>query len=213
MIQTHKPSSAFGKWLMKYRMIIIIASFFILVPIVFVVSLYLGDYLRNKDVNFGDIRAKNIKDSTLVIEESTSHEVITLDSNDLTVSIKLKSILKPEYIDEVGNYKFKVKYATKNNKSISNLSVSLVLHTQWIDTTSDVKAVNPSTSYGSDQSITYSHILPRTPLPFVTITSPDLYVMVTYQVESVLGSMETYTTFYKVNLKGLTPSDVIDANK
>lgn len=214
MVPLHQPKSSFGKWLLKYRLLITLLSIFILIPVIFVIALYVGDYLKYKKVSFDDQVITQFESTSLTYEQETLHEEINLVNTDLIVKIKLESILVPEYSDETGNYVFKSKYEEVPNKSVSNVRITMILQTDWMDAKSQPYQTSLAKSYGSStQMLIFSEMLPTSPLLFVKVERPHLYVKVTYDINLGLGQNETREVYYKAVLKGLTPSYEIDNNK
>ncbi|VEU82576.1 hypothetical protein [Acholeplasma hippikon] len=213
MVPLHQPKSTFGKWLLKYRLILTILGIFILVPAAFVIALYVGDYLKYQKVTFDDVVVSKFEKSYLTTESSTNHEEINLENADLIVKIKLDSFLIPEYYDESGYYTFKAKYVEQVNKLVSSVQITLVLQTDWMDAKSNPYSISLSKNYSSQHSVAFNHILPQSPLWFVKVERPNLYVKVTYQIDLGLGQTELREAFFKTSLVGLTPSTEIDNNK
>ncbi len=212
MLPKHEPQSKFGKWLLKYRLLITVFLFVFLVPLAFIVALYLGDYLKYQSVVFGEDTISDFESTYITIEENTNHEEINLETDELIYKIKLVSIVIPEFTDDPGSYSFRVKYEAKPNKTVSAISATLILQTEWIDAKSQPRNVSTGLNYGSVQPVTFNKILPVSPLWFVTVERPYLYVKITYQIAISMGQQETRTHYFKTNLVGLTPSTVIDAN-
>lgn len=212
MIPKHEPRSSFGAWLLKYRLLIILSTFIILIPIAFVAALYIGDYLKYKEVNFSlpnaevqDLRSE-FETSTLITEDETNHQVIKMENSDLIIYIKLDDILVREYVDTHGYYKFFTKWESKRGNDTTGVNVTFVLQTQWINGKSAPLSFAPTKTYpNNSREVTYDTILPQTPLWFVTVESPDLYVKVTYTSSFGLGGSEQKTAYFKASLLGITP--------
>lgn len=212
MIPKHEPKSSFGAWLLKYRLTIILLTFIILIPIAFVAALYIGDYLKYKEVNFAQPSAEQselvseFQTSTLIIEEETEHQVIKLENSDLIIYIKLDDILVQEYVDTHGYYKFFTKWESKRGNDISGVNLTYVLQTQWINGKSLPHSFAPTKTYPNNpREITYDVILPQSPLWFVTVERPDLYIKVTYTSSYGMGGSEQKTSYFMASLLGITP--------
>src|SRR5690554_6383589 len=104
MLPKHQPHSKFGKWLLKYRLKIILFSFVILVPIIFVIALDVGDYLRYKDVEFNDNVVSKFQTSYITLEDETNHQMINLETDEVLIQIKLIDYMKLEYYDYNNEY-------------------------------------------------------------------------------------------------------------
>ncbi len=212
MIPKHEPRSSFGAWLLKYRLAIILFSFIILIPIAFVIALYVGDYLKYKEVNFAPANAqqseivKEFETSDLVIEDDTEHQVIKYENSDLIIYIKIDEILVREFIDTHGFYKIFAKWESKRGNDISGVSLTVVLQTQWINGKSAPLTFSPAKTYPNNpREITYDAKLPQSPLWFVTVERPDLYVKVSYTSTFGLGGSGPKTNYFKSSLLGITP--------
>ncbi|MBN3490574.1 hypothetical protein JV173_03495 [Acholeplasma equirhinis] len=212
MLPKHEPTSKFGKWLNKYRLLIILILFIVVVPVAFVVSLYLGDYLKYKAVTFGNESITEFQGYELLTEDDTNHQVITIKTTDLTYSIKWMSYTTPLYDDETGTYVFRVKYEEHSNKFVSNVQATLILQTQWINAKSQPKPIVTQETYSTNQNINFNYVLPKSPLWFVTVEMPDLYVKLSYDIQYGLGTIETKVSYHKIDLINLIPANQIGTN-
>ncbi|WP_025724623.1 hypothetical protein [Acholeplasma granularum] len=211
MVPAHKPSSKFGKWLLKYRLKLILFSFLVIIPIIFVVSLYLGDYLRNKNVIFDETKITNFKSTSLIQEDLTNHDVIQLHTDDVVIEIKLINYNYINYYDETdGKFVFKTRYYEKTNKTINNLKVDLVIQTDWINAKSIQQNIPTTKTFGSDKSISFNHVLPQKPLLFISVNHPNLYVKVSYNLSLPLDQVESKTHYFKTYLGDVTPTTITD---
>lgn len=213
MLPIHEPRSKFGKWLLKYRFLIIILTFVIVIPVAFVIALYVGDYLKYRSVSFDDTLISDFNSTYITTEDTTLHEEINLETNDLIIKIKLKSILVPEYYDDTnGAYTFRAKYQPKSGRTVSALTTTMILQTDWINMKSNPKNLNLTESYSSIQIISFNHILPSYPLWFVTVQRPHLYVKISYHLTIGMSQEEIKTFYFKTDLTNLIPSDITDLN-
>lgn len=211
MLPKHQPHSKFGKWLLKYRLKIILFSFVILVPIVFVIALYVGDYLRYKNVEFNDNVVSKFQTSYITLEDETYHQIINLETDEVLIQIKLIDYMTLEYYDDTnGHYTFKVRHEVKSNAHIHDIKVNFVIQTNWVNAKSDVIPVPLSTTFGTNRRIAYNYVLPQSPLWFVTVTDPFLYVEVSYQKEYAMNHEETVHHYFKTYLGDITPTTVTD---
>lgn len=211
MLPKHQPHSKFGKWLLKYRLKIILFSFVILVPIVFVIALYVGDYLRYKNVEFSDNVVSKFQTSYITLEDETYHQIINLETDEVLIQIKLIDYMTLEYYDDTnGHYTFKVRHEVKPNAHIHDIKVNFVIQTHWVNAKSDVIPVPLSTTFGTNRRIAYNYVLPQSPLWFVTVTDPFLYVEVSYHKEYAMDHEETVHHYFKTYLGDITPTTVTD---
>lgn len=211
MLPKHQPHSKFGKWLLKYRLKIILFSFVILVPILFVIALYVGDYLRYKNVEFNDNVVSKFQTSYITLEDETYHQIINLETDEVLIQIKLIDYMTLEYYDDTnGHYTFKVRHEVKSNAHIHDIKVNFVIQTNWVNAKSDVIPVPLSTTFGTNRRIAYNYVLPQSPLWFVTVTDPFLYVEVSYHKEYAMDHEETVHHYFKTYLGDITPTTVTD---
>jgi hypothetical protein len=212
MVPKIEPKSKFGKWLLKYRLKIILFSFIVVIPVVFVVALYVGDYLRHSSVDFEGKKISNFKTSYMTVESETNHQIINLETNEVIVQIKLIDYLIPEYYDDTnGHYTFKVKYEVKSGSHIHAVSAKFILQTDWINARSNVINVPMTETFGTNRRISFNHVLPQAPLWFVDVKAPYLYVELEYHVDLALGQEETVVHYFKTYLGNITPTNVTDA--
>jgi hypothetical protein len=212
MVPKIEPKSKFGKWLLKYRLKIILFSFVVVIPVVFVVALYVGDYLRHSSVDFEGKVISNFKTSYMTEETSTNHQIINLETNEVIVQIKLIDYLIPEYYDDTnGHYTFKVKYEVKSGSHIHAMSAKFILQTDWINARSNVTNIPMSETFGTNRRISFNHVLPQAPLWFIDVKAPYLYVELEYHIDLALGQEETVVHYFKTYLGNITPTNVTDA--
>lgn len=211
-----KPKSNIGKWLIKYRLMILLIAVLFIVPVITITTLYVVNYTKYQKVQFNDKTVTNFKSSYITIEDEKEHYEINFEMDHLIVKVKIMSIKKPIYDvkdpqheDERGNYIFQAKYVKKGNSNVSNVSLSLVLQTNWFDAKSDVKTFNLNTNYSSNQIVTFNQYLPKSPLWFVRVNSPILYAKVSYDLEIGIGK-DNKSAYFKNDLKGIVPSNIID---
>ncbi|MFA5692045.1 MAG: hypothetical protein WC907_00385 [Acholeplasmataceae bacterium] len=214
-----KPKSSISKWLLKYRLMILLIAVLFVIPLITITTLYVVNYTKYQKVVFNDKTIKNFKSSYITIEDEKEHYEINFEMDHLIVKVKVMSIKKPiydvkdpEHEDERGNYIFQAKYVKKGNSNVSNVSLSLILQTDWFDAKSDVKTFNLSTNYSSNQTVAFNQYLPKRPLWFVTVNSPILYAKVSYDLELGIGS-DNKSNYFKNNLKEIIPSNIIDDEK
>jgi hypothetical protein len=212
MIPKHEPRSSFGAWLLKYRLLIIIITFVVVIPIAFVAALYIGDYIKYKDVDFSlpNAQEKEIVstflDAKIKLEDETEHQVIVFENDDLIIYIKLDEIVKQQYVDTNGFYKFYTRWESKRGNDISNVNVTFILQTQWINAKSSPVTFPLNKTYpNAPREIIFNAKLPQSPLWFVTVERPDLYVKVTYDREIGLTGSEAQKVYFKSSLLGITP--------
>ncbi|CDR31081.1 Uncharacterised protein [Acholeplasma oculi] len=213
MLPKHQPQSKFGKWLLKYRLKLFLFIFIIVVPVTFIIALYLGDYLKYKNVDFGNDIQSNFLSSYITYEDETNHEIINLETPDLIVQVKLISFHIPEFYDETnGHYTIRAKYKTKNNVHIHGFETVFLLQTDWMNAKSEPLNMALTENFSTNRMISFNHILPHQPLWFVEVQKPNLYSKITYHIELAMDQEVTVNYYFRTDLLGLTPSTVIDEN-
>jgi|SRR5690554_1837504 len=211
MLPKHEPQSKFGRWLLKYRLKIILFSFIVLIPVIFVIALYVGDYLKYKNVDFDGNTTSNFQSTYITLEAETNHQIINLETNEVIIQIKLIDYLIPEYYDDTdGHYTFKVRQTVKTGKHVHEISAKFIIQTDWINAKSNVTTVPMTTTFGTNRKISFNHVLPQSPLWFVNVTDPYLYVELEYHVELALDQEETVTHYFRTYLGDITPTTVTD---
>lgn len=211
MVPKHTPNSKFGRWLLKYRLKLILFAFIVIIPVTFVIALYLGDYLKYKNVDFDGNNVSQFQSTFITTEDESNHEIINLETDELLIQIKLMDMLVPEYYDDTnGHYTFKARQEVKSGKHIQELTVKFVVQAEWINAKSAVTTIPLTNTFGTDRKISFNHILPQSPLWFVNVDAPYLYVEVVYHIELALDQEETVTHYFKTYVGDLTPASQIE---
>lgn len=190
-------------WIHKNRIKLGIWLFLIILPITLVITAYVGSYTTNKSVYF---------DSEITEESIIVRDFIDADElKGISISIEWDAFKKPtenaegELAD--GYYRFIMSYSPKSNYDIGSVKITPVLQTDWKSYRSVGIQRNLSTNDASF-SIDYNYELPKSPLLFVTIEDPNLYLKVEYTY-TVVGQDVTEIEYVKFSLKDLNPNIVI----
>lgn len=215
MVPKAQPRSKFGVWLLKHRFIIIISMFVLLIPIAFVIALYVGDYLRYQNVTFeeGEV-VSNFRTMDYTNEDTDdAHEVLVMETQHVIIYAKLMNIIVPEYIDEldVGRYEFQFRYETKGSVTLQSINIRALLQTDWVDARSEqvINLQPPRDAWSTTRNIDFKYQLPVYPLWFVKVERPLLYVHLSYTYQSGFNT-ETVSTYFKGNLTYITPVNELD---
>ncbi|WP_026400160.1 hypothetical protein [Acholeplasma equifetale] len=204
-----KKQSNFKSWLLKYRVKIGLALLLITLPVAYVTALYLGNYIRYNEVEFDGEKISSFEKTYITIEDETNHEIINLETNDLIIQIKLVEIKQPQY-ENPGYYTFKAKVVDKTDHLIENVQITMILSTKWMNAKSQPRSLYPTNNFSSNISLDFKERLPKSPLWFVTVHQPHLYVKVSYQTPIALEQVKSITHYFSTDLYGLTPSVIVD---
>ncbi len=190
-------------WIHKNRVKIGIWMFLIIVPITLVVTAYIGSYTSNKSVYF---------DLEITEESEKIKDFISIDElKAITLDIEWDALKKPT-LDEDDNlvggyYRFNVSYTPDENYQIQNVKITPVLKTDWKNFTS-VGIQRYIAMNKVSFSVDYNFDLPHSPLLFVTIEEPNLYLKVEYSYTSA-GQTITEVEYVKFPLEDINPNIVI----
>jgi hypothetical protein len=197
--------ASFWMRLHKNRLKIVTITFLIIAPIILVTALYIGSYVGSGRVHFDETKTED----TEMVSEFLALDGLT----PFTLSIEwLELKLPTENADgalEGGYYRFSVAYDLKETYNISNVSVTPVLQTRW----ANIRSLGRNTQIaevGRVVDVPFNHVMPATPLPFVTVDEPTLYLKVQYTQTSVGGTSIEHTEYVVFSLEGLNPGIVLD---
>ena len=200
-IETKK---GFWSWLHRNRLTVVVMSFIILAPLTLVAISYIGSYTSNRIVHFDvteteqSVMIKKFKD----IDEIQGFEIFVEWE-------ELKNAYQAE--DSIlwvgGYYRFNVYYEANPNYTINSIYITPLLQTDWTDMRTVGNKVQ-LTEFERLIAIEFNYHLPVRPLPFVTVSEPNLYLKVEYSV-SYGGNVVSKVEYVKYSLKGLNPYLVI----
>lgn len=203
-----KPT--FWTWLHRNRLKIVTLSFIVILPLALVFTAYIGSYTANRKVYFD----QEITEETEMIKGfMTLDEIDAFSLNVIWNELKHPTTLPDSDELSGGYFKFHVSYETKENYTVKNVSVIPVLQTDW----KDIRYIGNSwtiktteqTSSSDFKSVSFNHELPFSPLLFVTVSEPNLYMKISYTVTSG-GNDVTHIDYVRFSLKGLNPINVIN---
>jgi len=212
----------FWSWIHQNRLKIVLMSFLVVVPITLFLTIYIGSFVNNNKVHFDQTISEEtvyIKDfikvnpSKLDVDASFYYTIDQID--EFEFYIRWDSFTAPTVNSttgdlENGNYKFKAFYKQNTGFVVSSLNVTPVLQTQWTDIRAlgFSSAIQTSVPGSANININFNYRLPVTPLPFVKIESPMLYLRLNYVVQ-VSGSPITRTAYLQFDLNQINPRLVI----
>ena len=201
-----KPSKSKNlfSFIHQYRLKIVLFSFFVIVPIVFVISLYTATYQTYKKVHF-DVEVG--ADTVFINQFMKMDEIEEFDFSFTWAELKNPKLNLETDELEGGYYKFQMHYTPKSNYQITNLRVTPVLQTMWVDMRSRGNIVSLSTT-AKAFVINFNYDLPITPLWFVKVTDPVLYLRFEYTYQTA-GTPVNKTIYVRILLDDITPIKVI----
>lgn len=191
-------------WIHLNRIKIVMFSFFVVLPIVFVTTLYISTYTTYKKVHF---------DSEVTGETKYIKEFIEMDAiKEFDFIFAWTELRNPKLSTisnelEGGYYRFQMHYTPVSGYQISNLKVTPVLQTMW----SDMRSISaPVTLLTTPKNVlvNFNYELPDSPLWFVTVTDPMLYLKLEYTYTTASTPISK-TVYVRIDLSDLTPNKVI----
>jgi hypothetical protein len=203
-IKGQQKKIGFWAWIHQNRIKIAGFLFIVILPVAFVIAVYVGAYANNNKVHFD-----------AEVTAQTNYVRSFLDTDELeaiTLSIDWTELKNPsETTDPVGYtggyYKFSAYYTAKEGYNVGNVSITPVLQTKWTDMRSMIAQQSLSTSVRSFQ-IDFNFDLPTRPLWFVNVTDPVLYLKVDYTYQTPTGQINK-TEYVSIDLSSLSPDRVI----
>ena len=191
------------KWIHNHRIKVGVWLFLVILPISLIITAYVGSYTSNKSVYFEqEITEESEKIRNFVAADEL--KAITLD-------IEWDALKKPvENNDGIlvqGYYRFDVRYFANGNFDIVSVKITPVLKTDWKNLSS-VGVERPISTNFTTFAIDFNYDLPITPLLFVKVEEPNLYLKVEYTYTSA-GQDVTEVEYVKFPLEDLNPDIVI----
>lgn len=200
--QTKK--TGFWSWVHKYRIKLAGFLFIVILPIAFIVTVYVGAYVNNNKVHF-DVE---VSESTEFI--NSFREIDELDPLYLTFDwIELKYPTLNEDTQEWfgGFYTFSMFYTANEGYNIVSVNATFVLQTQWTEMRQMIAQQTLSTSERYFV-INFNYDLPTRPLWFVNVTDPILYIKLDYTYQTPTGQINT-TEYVHIDLSDFNPESVL----
>ncbi|MFU8792482.1 MAG: hypothetical protein ACNA7K_00500 [Acholeplasmataceae bacterium] len=194
----------FFKWLHYNRIMIVIVLFIIVLPITLTLSIYLGSYLSNRSVHFDP----EVTDETENIRRFDAID----DIEHFELMIDWDSFKRPVSNDQGvltgGYYTFKANYQPAEGFQVTNVMATPVLRTPWMQ----IRSLGQPVLLTNQDRILYidfNHELPVSPLWFVKVTDPILYLKITYTRILANQSEVEETVYIRYPLKDIDPNQVI----
>ncbi len=174
MSQVRKNKRSLGSMISKYRKIIFLTLFFVLLPVILVIGIYSGTKANGEKIRFSEEGA--------VVKASKIEDVSGFNEFNLTIKYtEIAPLYDTEDKDKkIGNkYTFTITY-NKNLHDISNVSVTGVLVAPW-NTYQELKTPQNLTEGRSHSMVfDFKKETPYSPLWFVNVDYPILYLEVKY---------------------------------
>jgi hypothetical protein len=182
--QIQKDSSiSFWSLFHKYRIKIALLSFFVIIPLTLILVAYLGPLNDSKQVTF---------DQTITGTSEFISSFKNLDDiKDLDITLKWTELNLPILNDKEerinGSYTFNFSYTVLDNKNISGVTIQVALKSLYGNVQNVSNPVSISSSVnGTNITVSHNILYPFSPLWFVTINEPIVYLKITYK-ETIPG--------------------------
>lgn len=197
-------------WLHKYRTKLALSLFFIVTPLLLIAIGYITPYRQSTRVSFDN----EITEESVYIRNFKSLEEL----EDITLYFSWLTLVEPienedgDLID--GEMSFRIKYEVENNKDINDITVTTVLqplYTNIRDVAPQPKIIFPfgDTSPRNDFTISHNVLYPFSPMFFVQLNDPILYLKITYkEILSDRIDPVTVTEYIRIPLSDFNPSQV-----
>jgi len=212
---------SFWSWIHRYRLKIVLLSFIIVVPIALILTIYIGSFANNSKVHFDQTETAEtvyIKDFIRInpekLDVGDDFYYIIDQIDEVKIYLRWDQLILPVKNSETGNlengaYKFKAYYTQNSGFVVSSFNVTPVLQTGWTDIRSIGSQVSIQNSIPANANINinFNYRMPVTPLLFVKIESPILYLKVNYAVQ-VSGQPTAKTVYLQFDLDQINPRSV-----
>ncbi len=200
-----QAQKTFWMKLHQNRLKVVTITFLVIAPILLVLALYIGSYIGGGRVYFEDTRT----DSTEIITDfvgldGIKHFELFID----WMELKLPAENAEGDLDG-GYYRFSVSYVLNGSYNVSEVKMTPVLQVPW----SSTRSLGPETAISNLprlMTIPFNTLMPISPMLFVSVEEPVLYMKVTYLLTSVGGTDIENTEYVMFSLDGLNPENVLD---
>jgi hypothetical protein len=194
------------KWIHRNRLLILIVTFLVVVPLALVITSYVGTYVGSQKFYF----AEELTDDVERIRDFDSPDSIS--AFDLSIEwTKLKHPQENEEGElENGKYYFLFRYDADKNFDVQSVTVTPLLQTDWARMRSLGSSFNLNDGVAKSTNIPFNYELPTRPLWFVNVTEPTLYLKVDYTILSAGNPVEK-VAYIEYSLADLNPQTVENA--
>ncbi len=193
-------------WIHKNRLLILIVTFLVVVPLALVITSYVGTYVGSQKFYF----AEELTDDVERIRDFDSPDSISA----FDLSIEWTKLAHPTE-DEEGNlvggyYQFLLRYDADENFDVQSVRVTTLLQTDWARMRSLGSSFNLNDGVDRATNVPFNHELPTRPLWFVNVTEPTLYLKIEYTILSAGNPVEK-VAYIEYSLRDLNPQTVENA--
>ncbi|TNF09294.1 MAG: hypothetical protein EP317_01050 [Bacillota bacterium] len=220
--QVKQTKLSFWGWVHKYRLKIVTLSFIVLVPLALLASVYIGSFTNNRKIYFDQevtnetvmiSKYRKVNPDQIDMTDEFFYEIEDIN-NQLDLYILWDQLNEPYVNSETGDldfgtYRFKMYYKQNEGVTVNTLNVLPLLQTDWVSIRSLGTQTMLTQTIPSNNNIMiiFNHLMPKQPLPLVTVESPHLYLKVSYQV--VEGSQTVDKVAYiQFDLENANPRQV-----
>lgn len=181
MSQAKKRNLKFGEFIMLYRKIILLALFFVILPIVIVIGVYSGTKANGQKVQFTEESEYMSTKKFIKLEDFTDFDldVHYYSREDLYNVVEDEADKK-----QIGHtYTFRFTYKNIDDApSVEGVSVTPTMVGPW--STYSLMSPNVALNEGTARSVPFKFekITPYSPLLFVNVTHPMLYLELKFKI-------------------------------
>jgi hypothetical protein len=178
-------------WIYQHRLAIFMVLFFVVLPVIFIPSMYLQKYLDSKPVLFDDKQA----------------EVVSLDDMPVfAIEYTITQVRLPNDENLGGYYKFEYKLTRETGiNPINNIRIQFQLVTRWAKYSELSTEQSVTLNQNRSVQMNFNYDMETSVLPFVQASGPYLYAKITYE-ETIMGEAYPRTIYVRL------PYDLIKDN-
>ncbi|MFP4177656.1 MAG: hypothetical protein ACLFTZ_02725, partial [Acholeplasmataceae bacterium] len=176
-----KPQNRnFWQWIHRNRILILIVTFLVIVPLTLVIVAYVGAYVGSQKFYFAEEMTEDVE---RVRDFDSPDSISAFD-----LSLEWTRLAHPDENEEGelegGYYQFSLGYDADDNYDVQSVQVTPLLQTDWARMRS--LGSKETLREGADNPIRipFDYELPTRPLWFVNVTEPTLYLRVEYTILS-----------------------------
>lgn len=196
----------FWRWIHNNRLLIVLVTFLVVVPLSLIVTAYVGTYIGSQKFYF----AEEWTDDVERIRDFDAPDSISA----FDLSIEWTKLALPTE-DEEGNltggyYQFLIRYDADDNFDVQSVRITTLLQTDWARMRSLGSSFTLNDGVDEATDIAFNHELPTRPLWFVNVTEPTLYLKVEYTILSAGNPVEKLS-YIEYSLEDINPPVVENA--
>lgn len=178
-------------WIYQHRLAIFVVLFFIVLPVIFVPSMYIQKYVDSKPVLFQDKKA----------------DVVSFDELPVFgLEYKIAQVRLPNDENLGGYYKIEYKLTRETGiNPINNIRIQFQLSTRWAKYSEVSTEQSVTLNQTRTSQMNFNYDMEQNVLPFVQASGPYLYAKITYE-ETIMGEAFLRTIYVSL------PVDLIKDN-